>query len=302
MNAYDLGESNDNFCLRQLKNMKIRLKTIILFLFWAAAFYPVYPDLVSTWLNHSDNSHGILVPLITAYLIWQKREQLLKTSTSNSKWGALVFFISIFFYFVSFIGAIAVVSRAMIVFSLIGLVWFNFGGAVFSIIQFPLLYLLFMVPVPDTILGILALPLQIFATKLSAFLIQLTTIPVYREGNMLYFVQTQLEVTEACSGLRSMMAFIMLGILFAYIMKNWPGRLIIVFSAIPLAIFANLVRVTGTGILAHFYGGKVAQGFLHDFSGLAVFAFGFGLLFLEYLLLNRFGPKLDRSNQSVNPE
>ena len=105
---------------------------------------------------------------------------------------------------------------------------------------------------------------------------------------MLYFAQAQLEVAEACSGLRSMTAFIMLSFLFVYMMdKSWWKRLFIILSAIPLAIFVNLLRVTGTGILAHFYGGEVARSFLHDFSGLAVFAFGLILLFLEYLILNK---------------
>jgi exosortase len=145
-----------------------------------------------------------------------------------------------------------------------------------------------MIPVPDTLILMVSFPLQLFATKLSHFVIQAFSIPALREGNMLYFAQTQLEVAEACSGLRSMMAYIMLSFLFAYMMdRNWRKRFILVLSAIPLALFANIVRVTGTGILAHCYGSQVARGFLHEFSGLAVFAFGFVLLFLEYSLLNR---------------
>ena len=255
---------------------------------WIAAFYPVYPELVFTWLNHSNNSHGILVPFISAYLIWQKRDQLAKVGLENNAWGALIFLLSMILYIVSYAGAVAVVSRAMIVTSLIGLVLLNFGNAVFRIIAFPLIFLVFMVPMPDTIYGLVAFPLQLFATDVSAFIIRNLSIPVFQEGNMLYFTQTQLEVAEACSGLRSMMAFIMLSCLFAYMMKsNWRWRLIIVVSAIPLALFANIVRVTGTGILANFYGEKVARGFLHDFSGLAVFAFGFILLLGEYMLLER---------------
>ncbi|MDP2644572.1 MAG: exosortase/archaeosortase family protein [Desulfobacterales bacterium] len=274
--------------------MSQKLKTILLFILWAITFYPVYPDLVSTWLNHSNNSHGILVPLITAYLIWQKKERLADIPIANSKWGAVLLIASALLYIVSTAGAVTVISRAMIVFSLIGLVWFNFGSAVFSALKFPLYYLIFMVPVPDSLYLAVAFPLQLFATTLSAFFIQILSIPVYQEGNMLYFVQTQLEVAEACSGLRSMMAFLMLSVLFAYIMKkNRTNRLIIVVSAIPLAIFANLIRVTGTGILAHYYGGKAAQGFLHDFSGMAVFAFGFVLLFLEYTLLDKISRKSD---------
>ncbi|MCK4828667.1 exosortase/archaeosortase family protein [bacterium] len=268
------------------------IKFIILIAVWFVTFIPVYPSLVDTWLNNSNNSHGILVPLISAYLVWQKRDELRRTTASVSGWGALILCISLVLYILSLAGAVTVVSRSMIVFSLIGLVLFNFGPAIFSIISFPLFYLLFMVPVPVSIYGIVAFPLQLFATKVSELLMHLVSIPVYRDGNMLYFAQTQLEVAEACSGLRSMTAFIMLSFIFAYMMKTryWP-RLTIILSAVPLAFFVNILRVTGTGILAHFYGSKIARGFLHEFSGLAVFAFGFVLLFGEYLLLNRLNSK-----------
>jgi exosortase len=145
-----------------------------------------------------------------------------------------------------------------------------------------------MIPVPDSVLNLVSFPLQLFATKISAAVIQALSIPAYREGNMLYFAKTQLEIAEACSGIRSIISFTMLSTIFAYLLDNgWTRRLILLASAIPLAIFANIVRVTGTGILAHFYGEKVARGFLHEFSGLAVFAFGFVLLSIEFFVLNR---------------
>ena len=262
--------------------MNTKLKLIFL------AFLPLSPTLISTWLYHSNNPHGILVPFISTFLIWQKRNQLRQAPISNSNLGIFILTSTMVLYILSYAGAVAVASRAMIVFSLIGLILFTLGKGIFLTIKFPLFYLLFMIPVPDSIYGLAAFPLQLLATRVSAFIIHALSIAAYREGNMLFFAQTQLEVAEACSGLRSMMAFIMLSFLFAYIMdKNWNKRILLVLSAIPLAFFANIVRVTGTGILAHFYGDQVARGFLHEFSGLAVFAFGFILLSLEYLLLNK---------------
>jgi exosortase len=209
----------------------------------------------------------------------------------SCNWGAAILAASLLLYLAALAGHTAVVARAMIVSSLCGLVLFNFGTRVFKTLAFPLLYLVFMIPVPDSVYGLAAFPLQLFATDVSRAIIQLLGIPVLQEGNMLYFVQTRLEVAEACSGLRSMTAFVMLGVLFAYIMdRPWPRRAALVAAAIPLALFANIVRVTGTGVLAHFYGQKTARGFLHDFSGFAVFVFGLVLLFALYWLLNRTGP------------
>jgi len=268
--------------------MNTKLKFSILLILWAIAFIPVYPSLFHTWLNHSNNSHGILVPLISVYFIWQKRKELRQVKVSNSNWGALILIFSMVLYLLSYAGAVAVISRAMIVFSLIGLVLFTLGTTFFKLLAFPLFFLLFIVPVPDSIVGVVALPLQLFATNISSFVIQALSLPVYQEGNMLYFTQTQLEVAEACSGIRSLVSLTMLSVIFAYMCnKGWIRKAMLLASAIPLALFANILRVSGTGVLAHFYGETVARGFLHEFSGLAVFAFGFVLLFLEYSLLNR---------------
>ena len=269
-----------------------KIKLVVLLILWAAVFIPVYPDLIHTWLNHSNNSHGLLVPLISLYFIWQKKDKLRLTTTSNSNWGAGILIISIVLYLLSYAGAVTVISRAMIVCSLIGLVLFTLGTNFFKLIAFPLFFLLFMVPVPDSIVGIVALPLQLFATNISAFIIEAISIPVYKEGNMLYFAQTQLEVAEACSGIRSIMALTMLSVIFVYLIDGrWVPKAILLSSAIPLALIANIIRVSGTGVLAHYYGERVARGFLHEFSGLAVFAFGFILLFMEYSLLNKVGSK-----------
>ncbi len=265
-----------------------KVKILILLILWVITFIPIYPDLMETWFGHSNNSHGVLVPIISAFLVWQNRDILFKSAISSYKCGMFIIVISMLLYVLSYTGGIALVSRLMIVSSLIGLVLYNFGPSVYSVIQFPLLYLLFMVPVPASLYSLVALPLQIFATKVSTLLINALSIPVYREGTMLYFMQTNLEVAEQCSGLHSMTSFIMLSFLFAYMLDNkWWKRIFLVISAIPLAIFANIVRVTGTGILANFYGAKVARGFLHEFSGMAVFVFGFILLIIEYLLLSK---------------
>lgn len=273
-------------------NNSVKIKLATLLAFWLACFFPVYPSLIHTWLNNSNNSHGILVPLICLYLIWQKKDKLRQIKISTSMWGAVILIISIMLYLLSYAGQVAVISRSMVALSLIGLLWFTLGTNFFKLLAFPLFFLLFMVPVPDSVLRMVAFPLQLFATKISAFIIQTLSITVYREGNMLYFAQTQLEVAEACSGIRSIISFLMLSVIFIYMMdKGWVRKMIILFSVIPLALFANIVRITGTGILAHFFGPGIARGFLHEFSGMAVFAFGFMILLLEYLLLKKISAK-----------
>jgi len=264
------------------------IKWFLLLTLWAAAFYPVYPELFSTWLNHPNNSHGILVPFISLYFFWEKRSRLSQAAPGSSIWGLIILIISMAFYIISLAGAVAFIARLMIVSSLAGLILFAAGKKIFKSVMFPVLYLFFMVPVPDSIISQVALPLQFFATTISAVIIKAMSIPVFQEGNMLYFAQTQLEVAEACSGIRSIASLTMLSVLFAYFSKPGKGKkVLLVASAVPIALLANIIRVTGTGILAHFYGDQMAQGFLHEFSGLAVFVFGFFILLGVFFLLNR---------------
>jgi len=244
--------------------------------------------MVSDWLSHSDNSHGFLVPIMAGYFAWQRKELLRSATFDSSRWGGILLFLALAVYVLSYAGGLAFPSRIALVLSLMGLLWSCLGAEVAKILVFPVLFLLFMIPVPYSLMGSISLPLQLMSTRVSASLIEACSIPVYREGNMLYFMNTQLEVAEACSGIRSIMSLTMLAVVFASMAHDgWKKKAILIASAIPIAIIANIVRIYGTGILAHFYGDKVARGFLHEFSGILIFAFGFLALLGVFTLVNR---------------
>jgi len=253
---------------------------------WVAVFYPLYPELVASWLEGSNNSHGLMVPFISSFFVWQKRRELSRIIPEPDIRGAIILYASLIIYLLTYAGGVAVFARSMIVVSIIGLVLYNFGLKALKKILFPLLFLFFMIPIPISIISLISLPLRRMATDISAFLIRLTSIPTYQEGNMLYFAETQLEVAEACSGINSITAMLMLGTVLVYIKPmTRMGQIVLLGSTIPIAMLANIVRVTGTGILAHFFGKTVARGFLHEFSGMAVFAFGLVMLLITYKLI-----------------
>ncbi len=265
----------------------------VLLLLWFLLFWPIIPELWGVWMFDSNNSHGLLVPVIVAFLIWQRRKDVPWSEASPSLWGLALLVGSLLIYLVSLRAHIAVSAHLAMVTSLAGLVWWHLGGRLFRHLLFPLAFLAFMVPVPVSIAGAVAFPLQLFATSASADVIRGIGIPVLKEGTMLYFATTSLEVSEACSGIRSMLAYLTLGVLFVHLAGNAVGRMgkaILLSSTIPLALFVNILRISGTGVLAHFFGGHVARGFLHEFSGLVVFAFGFVLFWLESLVLKRWMP------------
>lgn len=265
-----------------------KLKLFLLLAFLLGIYSPIIPEMVTEWLNHSDNSHGFIVPLMSGYFLWQRKDKLSSLNPESSLIGGLLLLLSLLIYLISYAGGIAFTSRIAFVLSLLALLWCCLGTAVIRTLLFPVLFLLFMIPVPYSLLTIVSMPLQLIATKISANIIQACSIPVYREGNMLFFVGTQLEVAEACSGIRSIVSLAMLAIAFASMTTSgWKGKMVLVLSAIPVAIIANIFRVSGTGILAHFYGDKIARGFLHEFSGIVVFIFGFLVLMGISALLNR---------------
>jgi len=260
----------------------------IMALLFILLYAPLYPSLVETWLNDSNNSHGVLIPIVSFYLVWLLASRLKAVELSTSMAGLLLLVLSLIMYFLSFVGDLAFPARMTMVTTLAGLVMFNYGKHVFHVVMFPVLFLFFMVPLPITLLTLVAFPLQLLVSDVSARLIDLCGIPVYADGNLLHFARYSFEVTEACSGIRSLVSFLAIGALFAYMERGaWWKGLSLVVSTVPLAILVNLMRVVGTGILAHHFGPSVARGFLHDFSGFAVFGSGILLMVVEVWILNK---------------
>jgi exosortase len=191
--------------------------------------------------------------------------------------------------------------RVSFVLTLIGLQILLLGRDVFRILAFPMLFLFFMVPLPQSFVNLIAFPLQLIAADFAVETLHLLHIPALREGNIIHLANTQLFVAEACAGLRSLMALGTLAVVFAYFFRKNPiERVIIVASAIPIAILVNAFRVALTGFLAHRMGSAAAQGLIHQTEGFFTFSLAFGLLLVEAWLLSMFWPKSwQRSRRKV---
>jgi exosortase len=159
------------------------------------------------------------------------------------------------------------------------------------VLGFPLAFLLLMIPLPAIIFNQIAFPLQLLASRVGEHTLSSLEIPVLREGNLLILATTTLEVAEACSGIRSLVSLLALGIMFGYFSdsRQWV-RVAIAFSTIPVAIIANGFRVAGTGIAAHQFGPEAAEGFFHTFSGWLVFIAAFAMMLAIQRLIIRFSP------------
>lgn len=246
----------------------------------AILYATIYPGMVDDWLNDPNYSHGLLIPAISAYLLYQRRDELAKAPVQPNTWGLPVMLIALLMLVFGLAGTEYFTMRSSSIFLLAGIVLFLFGGPVFKMAAMPIAFLFFMVPLPYIVYDAVAFPLKLFVARFSVLALKVMGIIVWREGNIIMFPQTVLEVADACSGLRSLMSLLALSVAFALLsQKSLWKRLVLSLSAIPIAVATNMFRVIVTGFLAQYYGAAAAEGFFHEFAGLAVFAVAMLLLF-----------------------
>ena len=279
----------------------------------AFAYATVLTKLSRDWWSDENYSHGLLIPFIIGYVLWSRRDKLASTPTRASLWlGGVAIAFALFALWAGVAGAELYTQRMSLVLLLAGTVLYFWGAQLLKLVLVPLFLLFLAIPIPAIIFNKIAFPLQLFASRCAVWSMQLLGIPVLRQGNVIElkplnsFQTKKLEVVEACSGIRSLMTLITLAVVFAYFThpKSDPDHpktrhygiirsVIIVLAAVPIAIFTNALRVSGTGVLAHYYGTQVADGFFHSFSGWVVYVVAFLMLFGIGWILDYFRPAVE---------
>ena len=264
------------------------LKAAIIVACLVILYFSVLQGLVSDWLRLPDFSHGFLIPIVSFYFVYERRKELSALNRSSNWIGLPLFLFGIVLLLLGNLATEYFTMRFSILVVLGGIILFLLGREFFKTLLFPIVFLIFMIPIPSVLMDRITFPMQLFASKVAAKSLYLVGIPALREGNIILLANTSLEVAEACSGIRSLISLLALSVVFAYFSQNstWK-RILLVLSTFPIAIIANAARVTGTGVLAHYYGDKVAQGFFHGFSGWILFVIAFVCLFLLGTVLSR---------------
>ena len=258
----------------------------------AGIFAPILYHMARHWKLVDDYSHGFLVAPLAVYFAWERRDALLRTPIAPSWWGLLPLALGTMALAVGRLGVELMAMRTAFVLTLIGLFLLLLGTRIFRVLMFPLFFLFLMIPLPQSLVNIVAFPLQLIAADVAVNALYLIGIPALREGNIIHMADTQLFVAEACSGLRSLMALGTLAIVFAYFFrKNAIERILIVLSAIPVAILVNAFRVALTGVLTDRFGPAAAEGWIHQTEGFFTFGLAFAILLLEAWLLRTFWPE-----------
>ncbi len=244
----------------------------------------VLGKLILDWQNQ-DNSHGFLVPLFAAFLVWEKRRTLRNTIIAPSWSGIALIAMGLIVLILGVFGSELFLSRVSLIILLAGLALCFGGGQLLKELRFALLVLLLAIPIPAIIYNQITFPLQILASKLASGLLTLPIfgVPVLREGNVIELPLMKLEVAEACSGIRSLMSLLTLSVFYGYFMeKSGWRRVALIIASIPIAIAANAMRILGTGLCVQYWDPDKAMGFFHEFSGLVIFMVSLACLFLVH--------------------
>lgn len=267
----------------------------LLVLVVAALYARVLGRLAYQWYVDPDYSHGFIVPLLSVFLLWRRRDQLREVRRCPSAWGMVIVLFSLGLLFLGSLGAELFLTRISVLGTICGLVVYFAGWALLRAMAFPLAFLLFAIPIPVLIYNEIVFPLQFIASRFATFVLEtLNLFPVMREGNVLIMPNMRLEVVEACSGIRSLMSLLALAAGYGYLAERSVAvRWFLIVAMIPLAIISNGTRVMITALMAHYIGPQAAEGFMHEFSGWVIFlvatALFLGLHTLSVAVRKKFG-------------
>ena len=238
-----------------------------------ALYARVLSHLVQQWYTDADYSHGFIVPLLSLYLIWARRDKLRQVVRRPSPWGMVIVLFSVGLLFLGSLGAELFLARISILGTICGLIMYFSGAALLRAMAFPIAFLLFAIPIPALIYNEIVFPLQFIASKFATSTLEMLNLfPIMREGNVLILPNMSLEVVEACSGIRSLMSLLALAAGYGYLAERSTAvRWFLFLAMVPLAIISNGTRVMITAVMANYIGPKAAEGFMHEFSGWVIF-------------------------------
>ncbi|MFH0731628.1 MAG: exosortase/archaeosortase family protein [Candidatus Omnitrophota bacterium] len=265
--------------------MKDNTKRIIQFassaILLLIAYIPMLDWMIDRWFaKESYYGHGMLIPVVALYFVWSRKELLKKAKMSSSMSGVIIIAASLLIHIICAALKVYFISGFSFVFALYGLVLFFFGKEIAKCLIFPVFFLLAMIPLPLVLIGNLVVRLKLLAMDGSVFLLNRIGFQAIKDGGYIRMPNSFILVADPCSGLRSLISLLTLGLVFAFTMKaSYIKKTTLLLSSVPIAIFSNVLRITSVSIVNDLYGEKAANGFFHGFAGFMVFVVAFGLLF-----------------------
>lgn len=257
---------------------------------WIAAlalYAPLVPALVHEWSEFPSLSHGFAIPFIAGYLVWARRDQIRARALAPSAWGFPVLVAGLLVFAVGMRASEPFVARVSLPVILLGLSLVLAGFAITRYTWPGIAYLLFMIPLPWGTVKQVTYRSRLFDADASAMFLKWMGIPVYHDGVMLHLPNVNLEVADACSSIPAIAALLSLGVAYAVVAQRptWL-RITLILATLPLAIGANIVRITSVAALAYWVGLWTLHTSYHMFNGTVNFLFTFiFLMILDAVLL-----------------
>lgn len=262
--------------------------------YWPSAFLVAIPflytdaliNLWERWLTETEYGHGMLIPLVSLYIAWDRREEILRRAGAASAWGPLLILLALLALIIGEISALFALKQISLVLLLLGLAYAWLGSSAARLLNAPVLILLFAIPPPYFLEAVLTARLQLLSSELGVVFIRWLGMPVFLSGNVIDLGNVQLEVVEACSGLRFLYPLLSIGFIVAYFYRaHWSKRLLVFLSTVPITVLMNSLRIALTALLVERYGQVMVEGTVHDAEGWLTFGGCLLLLFVEILLL-----------------
>jgi exosortase D (VPLPA-CTERM-specific) len=254
------------------------------------AYWGGLEQLIVRWDEQEEYSHGYMLPFLTVYFVWLKKNELLQSEFSPSWLGFFIVLPALVIFLIGEVSALYILIHYSFVAVLVAMAFALMGWPAVKPVLIPLLLLVFAIPIPYFLEASLSANLQLLSSKLGVAFIRWCSIPVFLEGNVIDLGVYKLQVVEACSGLRYLFPLMSLGFICAYMFDVALWKRVLVFlSTIPLTLIMNSFRIGVIGILVDNWGTAMAEGFLHDFEGWIIFMTCMALLFVEMFILTKIG-------------
>jgi exosortase D (VPLPA-CTERM-specific) len=264
-------------------------------LLWA--YWPVFNYLCKKLLADDDYSFGILLPLVSGYIVYLKWAQLRQIPKQPAFMGLAVLALGLAIFILGEASTDLYTPSASFIVVLVGVLLLIGGGKLVRLLWFPLFLLFLMIPLPSFLVRQITLPLQLISSQLATKFLQMAGVVAVRQGNVIDLGVRQLQIVAACSGLRYILALLALGVIFCYFYQRrfWKVALLLL-SLIPAAIIANAMRVAGMGVLP-----ILQEGFWHAFSGWLIFVFCFCFLAMLNWIISFRQPGINGNAMNETP-
>ncbi|HZV97477.1 MAG TPA: exosortase B [Methylophilaceae bacterium] len=250
----------------------------------AAICLPSFFHLWQTTWDTEENGHGPIILLVVSWLFWQKRDELIADYSARTSpilgWASLL--LGLLLFIVGRSQTIDTLEVGALIPILVGILLIMRGWSAVRAMWFPLLFIVFMVPLPGMVVDMITGALKQQVSVVAENLLYMAGYPIARNGVVLSIGQYQLMVADACSGLNSMFSLSALGLLYLYLMnyRNWVHIGLMLAAILPIAFAANVVRVIFLVLITYYFGDEAGQGFAHTAAGMVLFIVALLLLFM----------------------